>query len=393
MATNKLNYPVIVVVAFNRIHSIKRVLTSISVAKYPKQNITIIISIDRAANNQEVVQFAENFKWLHGDKKVVYQEQNLGLRKHILKCMNYAVTYGSMLLLEDDLLVSPNFYNYTTAALNFSIDKNEIAGVSLYNHQFNVHTAKNFLALDDGYDNWYFQFASSWGQAWSKTHVLQFLEWYNKNPKIENNSTVPAYVRSWSDKSWLKFFIAFVIEKNRFFIYPQISLTTNFGDKGTHMATQTTCFQVPLAIGNKTVFNFSNLTDSKSVYDGYFENLKLSTTPEKAYKDITFDLYGYKTEVETRYLLSSKKYNYRILKNYGKNLRPLDANIIYDIEGYDFHLYDRSIDELNKFKTNELKEIMYQVKYLNLTNLFVLLRSFLFAKMRNAIIKLKLIKQ
>ena len=61
---------------------------------------------------------------------------------------------------------------FTTSpyAMEFSVNKKYIGGISLYNHELNVHTKENFKALDDGYDNWYFQFASSWGQAWSKAN-------------------------------------------------------------------------------------------------------------------------------------------------------------------------------------------------------------------------------
>ena len=226
----KMNTP-IVIVAYNRPRSLKRLLGSIEAASYPSSEIELIISIDFAPDNDDVLEIANKFQWNHGKKTVNYQENNLGLRKHILKCGDLSLKYGSVIVVEDDLFVSPNFYNYTTSALKFCEENGrQVGGISLYNHQLNVHTRANFMALDDGYDNWYFQFASSWGQAWNAAQWKEFMAWYQAKPIIDDDIRVPEYVRSWSEKSWLKYNIAYLIDKNKFFLYPKISLSTNFSD-------------------------------------------------------------------------------------------------------------------------------------------------------------------
>ena len=204
----KVNTP-IVVVAYNRPQSLKRLLRSLVNAAYPSSNVPLIISIDAHPNNQKTLKIAQEFQWENGDKTVEYQSSNLGLRKHILKCGDFSNTYGSVLILEDDLYVSPNFYLYTIAALNFSITKNYIGGISLYNHQYNVHINANFSAVEDGFDNWYFQFASSWGQAWTDKQWNSFKSWYLTNTVLTKKEDIPKYVLDWSDKSWLKFFHCF----------------------------------------------------------------------------------------------------------------------------------------------------------------------------------------
>lgn len=179
--------PVIVVVAYNRPQSLKRILKFIGNAKYPDKNVPLIISIDKG-DNEEVLNIANDFVWEYGEKIVDYQKENLKLRKHILKCGNWSKKFGSVIILEDDLIVSPYFYAYAQKALSFSTDKHYIGGISLYNHRWNVNVSEPFEISDDPFDNWYFQFASSWGEAWTKEQWISFLEWYEKNESKDLHS-------------------------------------------------------------------------------------------------------------------------------------------------------------------------------------------------------------
>ncbi|MER3318206.1 MAG: glycosyltransferase [Allomuricauda sp.] len=352
----------IVVVAYNRPRSLARLLSSLHSAKYPHDYIDLIISIDKADDNQQVLDLAYDFQWEHGTKKVVYQEINLGLRKHILKCGNYSLEYGAVIVLEDDLYVSPNFYLFAEQALNFSKKETEIGGVSLYNHQLNVHTRENFLPHQDGYDNWYFQFASSWGQAWTKDQWTGFMDWYKEEPDIDNNQKVPSYVRSWSSKSWLKYNIAYLVEKDRYFLYPKISLTTNFSDAGTHIGNDSTIYQVPLDFGKQKEYSFSSVVNSHSVYDAYYENKNLHQILGLENDELCVDLFGYKPLHGQKYLLSSKVLDFKVIQSFGKSLKPHEDNVLQSIEGKELFLYDTSIKAKNPIVPNFERKIAYNYK-------------------------------
>lgn len=360
----------IVVVAYNRSKSLLRLLTSLANASYPDTPILLIISIDYADDNQATLKVANDFNWNFGEKRIVTHETNLGLRKHVLKCGSYAITYGSAIILEDDLCVSPNFYHYTDASLDFSKDHKDIGGISLYNHLINVHTVQSFSPIEDGYDNWYFQFASSWGQAWTKNQFERFLEWYNNNQTLTIKPTIPKNVTNWSDKSWLKYFITYLIETNTFFLYPKISLSTNFGDAGTHINSDSTVYQVPLLQKIKKKYNFSTLKESSSVYDAFFENIGLYKVLNLEQGELLVDLYGLKEIGSYRYVLSKKIYDFKILRKFRRSLRPMEANIIFEIEGNDLFLYDTTISEVNILKESFRKEMVYHLKYITHRNAY-----------------------
>jgi len=380
--------PPIVVVAYNRPRSLTRLLTSLSNASYISNDIDLIISIDKAENNQNVLAIAEGFIWKFGTKKVICQEKNLGLRAHILKCGSISLEYGSVIVLEDDLFVSPNFYNYTIDALNFTKDKKDIGGISLYNHQTNVCTLDNFQPVDNGYDNWYFQFASSWGQAWSKEHWKGFIEWYQKAPILENNLKIPRFVRSWSSKSWLKYNIAYVIEKNLYFLYPRVSLTSNFSDIGTHVGNASTAYQVPLQLSTTINYNFGKINKVSGVYDAFFENTKLAEYLALEKENLIVDLYGHKENYETDYLLTNKVLDYKIIKSFGRLLKPIEANIIFNIVGNDFYLYNLNKKEINSNKPNSLQATYYNIKYISLKESWEIFRHLTIAKVKRVFKKL-----
>ena len=358
----------IVVVAYNRPKSLRRILRSLMSAHYPSTEIDLIISIDNAPDNNDVLEIANNFEWRFGEKIVKYAVDNMGLRKHIISCASLALDYGSVIVLEDDLFVAPCFYSYTIQALNFSKEKSYIGGVSLYNHRVNVHNNKMFEPTYDPFDNYYFQFASSWGQAWSKTHVEEFLEWYESNQDITNQNVIPANVRAWSEKSWLKYFITFLIAKNKFFIYPKTSLSTNFEDAGTHARSDSTARQVPLLNSFEKKFDFADIEKSGCVYDSFFENVKLHKNLVLQKEDLTVDLYGYQVNIKTRFLLTTQVRNFKILKTFGRSLKPIDNNIIFNIEGDDIFLYDTTVNSKNLVKKDRFRDLFYEIKYVSQPN-------------------------
>lgn len=355
----------VVVVAFNRARSLKRLLGSLNDAIYTVDDVPLIISIDKGDSNQDVLAVAESFVWEHGEKKVVYQETNLKLRRHVLQCGDYALKYGNVIVLEDDLYVSKYFYQYAESALKFTQDNNRIGGISLYNHRFNVESAEPFESIDDGYDNWYFQFASSWGEAWSKSQWERFKEWYEKSPNIDDCSQIPLYVRQWSQSSWLKYFIAYLIEKDLYFLYPHKSLTTNFGDAGTHVNKNNTNHQVPIQNGEIT-YKFSELEMSKAVYDAYYESVYLQSKIIDGQK-VLVDLYGKKTiePDKLHYVVSRQALPYKIVKKYGCNMRPHEENILREIEGDDFFLYDMNSRVDTKPRTDAIRKAQYNLRYID----------------------------
>lgn len=333
----KVNIPV-VVAAYNRDTALERLLGSLQRARY-LDPVKLIISVD-GGGPPEVVNVAERFVWVHGEKEVIVQKKNMGLRQHILFCGGLTSLYDGIVLLEDDLYVSPWFYHYAASAALQYRESREVCGIALYAPHLNESGQFPFCPLEDGADVFFMQLACSWGQLWTTSQWAEFASWYVENAEssLENDPVLPCVVRRWPAASWKKYFIKYMIEKDKYFVYPRKSLSTNFGDMGAHHS-GTLLFQVPLLYGEGKGFKFSDFVNSPAKYDAFGEILPevlRDYCPELRGKDFVVDLNGIKEKhcFAAKYVITSKKC-YDSISSYGRYLKPIECNVIENIKGDD----------------------------------------------------------
>ena len=163
----------LVVIAYNRKDSLHRLLQSLDNAIYDEVSIPLYISIDKS-NTDEVERFADEHSWRHGKKTVVKHERNLGLRAHVLEQGRLLDKYDAIVILEDDLVVSPYFWTYTQQTVEKYFSCDNVAGISLYSFAVNYHLRSPFIPLHDGHDAYFMNCAMSWGQVWMKRQWKEF---------------------------------------------------------------------------------------------------------------------------------------------------------------------------------------------------------------------------
>lgn len=333
-----MNIP-IVIAAYNRAHTLSRLLSSLAKGNYPDP-VKLIISID-SGGPDSVKAVANDFHWEFGPKQVIDQPENLGLRNHILFCGDITSQYDGIILLEDDLYVSPWFYKYTVAALDFYSACKDVCGVSLYSYLYNETAYLPFKPLNDGSDVYFMQLPCSWGQAWLKEDWAAFRKWYdlNASSSFQDDPTLPPNIAFWPATSWKKYFLKYMVEHNKFFIYPHISQTTNFGDKGQHHQ-GTNVFQVPISVGDCESYFFRSFEDCLIKYDAFCELLpesllKLCRWPLP--ENLSVDLYGSKgiENIRSEYVVTSKRSS-SYAESFGRRMVPQELNIINQIQGDDF---------------------------------------------------------
>jgi len=350
--------PAIVISAYNRPHALQRLLNSIAAAHYEQEEISLIISIDKSESDS-VKAVAGNFDWEYGTKQIISHAEHLGLKRHILFCAALAKEYGAVIVLEDDLMVSPFFYGYAMQAYTYYKDETGIAGISLYNYQVAENCFLPFKAIDDGSEVYFMQVASSWGQLWTKKHWEDFEAWFNEHPELGNDPSIPQYIRQWGDRSWKKHFIHYLISTSQYFVFPRLSLSTNFEDDGTNASTKQ-IFQVPLQVAKKQ-YEFRKLSESQAVYDAWFELLPACINQlNKALSrfDYEVDLYGTKEIVQNNadYILSAKQGDTAEC-SFSASLFPLETNVILDLPGIDLGLYHKQKNRFRK-KTSRLPNFL-----------------------------------
>ncbi|WP_434926801.1 hypothetical protein [Shewanella sp. HL-SH2] len=356
----------IVVVAYNRPESLSRCLSSLSNLKSRTDiSVDICISIDHFKENEEpkknieCVDVANLFDWHMNDKKVIHLPENFGLRRHILACGSLVKDYDALLMLEDDIVISPFALSYVTKSIDFFEADPNIGGFSLYNHKKNFLNNEPFHPILDGSDNYFLQIASSWGQFWTKLQWNQFHEWYQEIDAAKLiNSNLPENIKNWPESSWLKYFIWYLNEKNKYFVYPRQSLSTNFTDLGTHNNKSNTLYQVSLLSGGIFNYRFCDLNTSISVYDSHFESMHVQKLVADRLRcklnDVTVDFYGTKKSV-AQYHLCAQLRNYRVIERFGLSYKSWELNVIYSASGRSLYIYDTDI---RQFKLKNLVSIL-----------------------------------
>lgn len=325
--------PTIVVVAYNRQNSLSNLLSSLSGADYGDVQVNLVISIDYSGQN-DVHNLAEYFNWEHGEKVIIKHTKNLGLREHILSCGDLSLQYESVIILEDDLLVSQSFYLYAKAALEFYKNNSNIAGISLYHHEHNESAELPFEVINDRYHSYFMKVPSSWGQLWTATHWKGFRSWYDKGQQVIDVDYLPDNVIAWPETSWKKYFFKYLIENNTFFVYPKKSFTTNTGAIGKHHDEITGLHHSSLSV-QKDNFIFPRLEDTINVYDQFFEILpdSINSIENIDLKDIELDVFGAKPlhKLTSKYLLSSRVCKTPI-SEYKVTYYPVNLNVLQGLK-------------------------------------------------------------
>ncbi|MDD5370162.1 MAG: glycosyltransferase family 2 protein [Anaerolineaceae bacterium] len=330
--------PAIVVSAYNRPAALSRLLVSLDSAEYPLgEEVPLVISIDQAEHHPDVVQVAAAFSWRNGPKKIILQPRRLGPIDHFVACGELTRAFGAIVYLEDDLVVSPVFYPYAAQALAFFDHDERIGGISLYALWFNGYTQEPFAPLVDEVDHFFLQVPYTQGQAFTQKQWGGFRKWMDSNESREA-ATAPLH-EAWShfqEDEWFPHMARYLVATGRYFVYPRTSLSTGFGDVGTHFPKATPFFQAPLQLGKRS-YNFKSFDRSFAVYDSFFEllpdRLRRFANVLAGYT-FTLDLYATRTpmNIPTEYVLTSRPCR-RAIFSYGNIMRPLEANVIHAVPG------------------------------------------------------------
>jgi hypothetical protein len=337
--------PAIVISAYNRPRALGRLLGSLQKSAYPAEGgVPLIVSIDRGDSgiHPEVQKVAEQFVWPFGPKEVLGHERHLGLVEHVLFCGGLSETYGDVIFLEDDLLVSPVFYEYATQALDFYRADDRVAGLCLYALWFNGYTQQPFVPLADGGDTFFAQVPYTQGQAFTVEQWRNFKAWRASGERrLAPTDNLHEAFFHFDAEDWFPLLAKYAADTARFTVYPRVSLTTGAGDAGTHFARRSVFFQAPLQ-RFKTAYQFQALDGSVAVYDSFFEILpdRLNRLSE-ALRDVEYDVDLYATKAP-RNLRAGHVLTTRLCRNairsFGQTMWPLEANVIEGEPGAEISL-------------------------------------------------------
>lgn len=331
--------PAIVIPAYNRPATLSRLLSALLRAAYPDSDITLVISIDsgEAGHHPDVCLTADRFIWPYGNKRLIFQDERLGLVKHFHACSGLSKEYSAIILLEDDHYVSPPYYLFASQALEAYKETDRIAGVSLYSLWFNGYTHQPFAPLLDESDVFFLQIPFTVGQAFTGQQWERYENWLaGGNRQVAQQDVIHPMFAAFDPEDWFPMRTKYLAANDLFYVYPRQSFSTSFGDIGTHFTRRSAFLQAPLQ-RFQDEYRLKPYEVSSAVYDSFFEILpsRLSRMAEElvgiAY-DV--DLYATKSRLHLRapYTLTTRGCRLPLMQ-FGKELWPLEANVIDGVRG------------------------------------------------------------
>ena len=361
--------PVIVAVGYNRPALMKRLLDSVGRASYDCDDVHLIVSIDESNRSDEVEQVAREFQWNHGTKEIRRFPERQGLRKHIVQCGDYSEKYGAVIILEDDLVVSEDFYSYVCQAHEKYSDDERICGVALYSYKRIQFTGYRFDPVSTPYDAFLGGMVVTWGQSWTAKQWGSFKSWYlaheDKLPAV--NHAIPEEISSWN-RSWGKYFASYMAETGRYYIYPYAAHTTCFAELGEHSvnAIPLTCVQVPLMTGRKKyVFgDYEQLPRYDSFYERVLDDsVNIHGIPGS---QICMDLGGMKhNTLGKKYVITGSELPHQRLASFALAMKPAEMNVLRDLPGTAFNLYELS-QPAEDIRPPKKKPYAYELNHMRL---------------------------
>jgi hypothetical protein len=254
--------------------------------------------------------------------------------------------HGEIVLLEDDVYVSPFFYDFVTAALERYADDPEIAGLSLYSFGFNESGETPFAAIDDGGDVYFLQSAASWGQVLTRDQWAAFRSWLDRRGPVGRSALIPREMNHWPATSWKRLFNVYLAEAGKYFVVPRHGLSTNLGEPGVHVSRVITYLSAPLSWGSRD-WRLPPLRDSRCRYDAFFQleiPSLLAWSPAPLPDDLALDLYGQRDldSLANEWLITGRHWKDGAAeRGFGIRLFPFEVNLIEGIAGESYGLVRR----------------------------------------------------
>lgn len=320
----------IAILGFNRPDALRGLLSSVSGLQIPSGvSVDLLLSLD-GGGDPECAGVIKSFSWPWGKLDRVLWPENLGLREHVLRSGDRVVDYDALVMLEDDLLVSPVLLQHVARVVATAGKWPEVRQLALYTPAVNEFYQLPFQPVPNA-GGWYARVPCSWGQCWTPDQWSLFRTWLAANPGCPILEKMEHPAASWSDQSWKKSFFEFLLNTKGWVHYPKESLTTNRGLPGEHFVAEAVFFKVAMALAADQT-NPTPPDDCLALYDAWLEPLAttLGLTSHRP-EDIDVDLVGRKplAACEGRFLLTSRGCN-TALQEFDDDLYPAELNIRLD---------------------------------------------------------------
>lgn len=287
-----LDIPVVLFV-YNRLDHTKATVEALS-KNNNSENINLYIFSDgyKEKSYEDVIRVRTYIdsiatKYHFKSVKIEKSEQNRGLAKSVIQGVSKVIDrHGSVIVLEDDLVTSVDFYDFMSMCLETYKSNEKIWSISGYS--FSIPEGKDDLFLS--------RRGSSWGWATWKDR-WKMVEWeatnYNLNKSIiKKLNAAGADLKFLLDlqinkkiDSWATIWCYTEVVNNMFTVYPKDSRVVNIGldDTGTHSRKGKSTDKFKTQLAKSEIVPHKNIKFNEKVNKIFLKHYKVSMKSEIKY--------------------------------------------------------------------------------------------------------------
>ncbi|XP_053391812.1 uncharacterized protein LOC128554569 [Mercenaria mercenaria] len=245
----------VIVIVYDRAHSLLRLLKSLNHAEYFSDLIKVEVWIDRSEKgtiNETTLNTARNFLFKHGDYDVICHKYHVGIYGQWFTTWKPQLNSSEIaVILEDDLTVSKYFWKYLKLVHKKYDKHRDINGYSLQGIT-TTFDVKNPHILQRPTSEYVYLYpvVGAWGFSPNKSNWKLFIDWYMFGDAKSTVPYVPGHLATYwfknhqrkgiSNTMWEMWHIYYALKHNEYTLYcnypNHTGLTTNWREKGLHMS-------------------------------------------------------------------------------------------------------------------------------------------------------------
>jgi hypothetical protein len=277
----------VVLFAYRRPDHLRRVLDSLGAnSGADLTEVSIYCDGPKSATDGEAVEQVREIArrasdpGLFASVRVIERDHNLGLAKSVISGVTEALErHDRIIVLEDDLVVSPDFLEYMNQALELYANNDEV--ISIHGFMYSVPPVLPQTAFLRGADCWGW---ATWRRGWElfEPDAKKLLKELDRSPdraKFDFDGAFP-YRQMLKDQargtidSWAVRWYAAAFLANKLTLYPGQSLVENIGQEGSGTHSQSATSHEVMAKGMDLPISAIEVSESLLARQVISETLK-----------------------------------------------------------------------------------------------------------------------
>ena len=232
------------VLTWNRPDSFERLLRSLNSSSYDGDHLDLFIHID-GGGGEKTKAIARKFHWPHGKKHVLQSEVNMGLALSWFNAWRPKSLKEQAIIFEDDIVVSPLWYQWLKRAWAAYKEIPDLAGISLMRQSLVPKGAKvTKFEIVNNHEPFLYKLVGSTGFSPHPGHWKNFTDWIHSVDYTKIDVFVPGLITSlwWRGQNktsmWTQHFIYFCSKNELYTLYINLpngtTLASNMQEPGLH---------------------------------------------------------------------------------------------------------------------------------------------------------------